>query len=67
MSKINQDNKHISIEQIDNKIIELKKELVLLKIKKITKQNVKIHLIRIVQNNISKMFSLRTSIINKNK
>lgn len=58
--------KDLTIEDIQNKIIELKKELILLNIKKVTKQNIKSHLIKKNKHQISQLLTLQHNYINKN-
>nr|YP_009397487.1 ribosomal protein L29 [Dasyclonium flaccidum]ARW66673.1 ribosomal protein L29 [Dasyclonium flaccidum] len=56
-----QQNENLSLEQIEEKIIRLKKELVLLNIKKTTKQKISPNIIRKTKHEISKMLRLEQS------
>ena len=56
----------LTIEDIQKKIIELKKELILLNIKKVTRQNIKSHLIKKNKHQISQLLTLQHNHINKN-
>lgn len=53
----------LDIETIQNKIIELKKELIVYQIKKATKQNIKTHIIKNIKHEISQMLTLETQIL----
>nr|QCI05908.1 ribosomal protein L29 [Dasysiphonia japonica] len=53
-------------QEINNKIIELKKELILLKIKQITKQNIKSHQIKKIKHQIAQLLTLNHIHIKKN-
>lgn len=58
---------NLTIEKIQNKIIELKKELILLNIKKVTKQNIKSHLIKKNKYQISQLLTLQHNYNHQNK
>nr|QCI06644.1 ribosomal protein L29 [Erythroglossum lusitanicum] len=62
--EINSSN--LTIEEINNKIITLKKELILLKIQKTTKQTIKPHLLKKIKNQVAKIMTLKTRYINQN-
>nr|YP_009396039.1 ribosomal protein L29 [Dasya naccarioides]ARW65225.1 ribosomal protein L29 [Dasya naccarioides] len=52
-------------QEINNKIIKLKKELILLKIKQATKQNIKPHKIKKIKHQISQLLTLNQIHIQK--
>ena len=52
----------VKIDNIKKEIIEIKKELLNLKIKKRTKQNVKSHLFRYKRRELAKLYTLITQI-----
>nr|YP_009392315.1 ribosomal protein L29 [Osmundaria fimbriata]ARW60877.1 ribosomal protein L29 [Osmundaria fimbriata] len=51
-------NQDITIKNLENEIVELKKKLVILRIEKITKQKIKTHLIKETKHKISQMLML---------
>ena len=53
-------SKTIDIDEIKQKIIDIKKELLNLKIKEKTKQNVKSHLFRYKKRQLAKLYTLIT-------
>nr|QCI06054.1 ribosomal protein L29 [Delesseria sanguinea] len=57
--------KLLKIEDIQNKIIELKKDIILLKIKQKTKQKIKTHLLKRTKHEISQLMTLEHLYINK--
>nr|QCI06262.1 ribosomal protein L29 [Dicranema revolutum] len=54
--------KHYSIEQIEENIVKLKKEIFNLKIQQATKQSIKNHLFKHKKNNLAKLLTLKTQI-----
>nr|YP_009393145.1 ribosomal protein L29 [Bostrychia moritziana]ARW61707.1 ribosomal protein L29 [Bostrychia moritziana] len=62
--KITKELTNLNSDEINNKIIELKKELIILKVKKTTKQTVKPHIIKKIKYKISQMLKFK-QIINK--
>nr|QCI07073.1 ribosomal protein L29 [Haraldiophyllum bonnemaisonii] len=50
----------LNIEEINNQIIKLKKELLELKIKQKTKQDIKPHLLKNIKHRIAQMLTLKT-------
>lgn len=61
------DSSNLTLEEINNQIIKLKKELILLKIQKTTKQTIKPHLLKNIKDQIARMMTFKTVYINKNK
>nr|QCI05727.1 ribosomal protein L29 [Cryptopleura ramosa] len=59
------DFSNLTIEEIDKKIITLKKELFMLKIQKSTKQTIKSHLLKIKKNQIAQMLTIKTVYMNQ--
>nr|YP_009391900.1 ribosomal protein L29 [Acrosorium ciliolatum]ARW60044.1 ribosomal protein L29 [Acrosorium ciliolatum] len=59
------DSSKLTMEEINKQIITLKKELLILKIKKSTKQTVKPHLLKIKKNKIAQMLTIKTLYMNK--
>lgn len=55
------------IEEIKEKIIEIKKDLVLLRIKKITKQENQSHVIKNKKQQLSRLLTLETQYLVKDK
>nr|YP_009391285.1 ribosomal protein L29 [Dipterocladia arabiensis]ARW59429.1 ribosomal protein L29 [Dipterocladia arabiensis] len=51
--------KNLTLEDIQNKVLELKKELIILNIKKVTNQNIKFHLIKKNKHQISQLLALK--------
>lgn len=56
--KNEQDFQSLNFTEIQAKILQLKKELILLKIKKTTKQKIKPHIIKKIKHQISQMLRL---------
>lgn len=61
IKKLNLDN-----QELNNKIIELKKQLIFLKIKVATKQKIKFHTIKQTKRKIAQLFTLQTFYKNEN-
>ena len=59
--------KDLKIENIEEKISELKKELILLKIKQKTQQKFTPHIIKKTKNQISQLLTLQTNYYHKQK
>lgn len=57
--------KVLKIENIQNRIIKLKKDIILLKIKQKTKQKIKSHLLKTTKHEISQLMTLEHLYINK--
>jgi len=58
--------KELQIGNIENKIIELKKELIFLKIKQKTQQKFTPHIIKKTKHQISQLLTLKTDYYKKN-
>lgn len=56
---------NVDINTLKEKIIELKKEILLMKIKKTTQQNIKTHLIKNKQHELAQMLTLETLKLNQ--
>lgn len=55
----------IKFEEINNKILLLKKELLMLKIRQKTNQTIKPHIIKNIKQQIAQMLTLKTQYINQ--
>lgn len=51
---------HLSIEETQNRIIEIKKEIIELNIKKATKQNIKSHILKEKKYKLAKLLTIET-------
>nr|QCI06451.1 ribosomal protein L29 [Dictyurus purpurascens] len=59
--------KELTIDEIEKKVIEIKKELIFLQIKQKTKQKIKTHLIKEKKNQIAQLLTLKTQYNSRNK
>nr|YP_009397281.1 ribosomal protein L29 [Thuretia quercifolia]ARW66467.1 ribosomal protein L29 [Thuretia quercifolia] len=67
MSNKIQKFKELKLSEIKEKIIELKKEIIFLKIKEKTKQKIKYHLMKEKKHQIAQLLTLETQYNKKNK
>ena len=56
-----QDINKLTLKEIEEKILELKKEILTLNIKKATKQNIKPHTLKHIKHKIAQLLTLKTS------
>jgi len=67
MSTEQKNFQHLKINNIEDTIIKLKKELILLKIKQKTQQKFKSHIIKKTKYEIAKLLTLKTDYYRKQK
>ncbi len=60
MKLIKKEWNNLNLSEIQEKIIQLKKEIILLKIKKITQQNIKPHLIKNKKHLLAQLLTIET-------
>ena len=60
MKLIEKEWKNLNLSEVQENIIELKKEIMLLKIKKITQQNIKPHLLKNKKHKLAQLLTIET-------